>query len=121
MKKLLTMAVIAASAFGAEGYKILTKIHIGGEGRWDYVAMDSANRRLYVSHNTSVEVVDPDAGKVVGNIPGLHGVHGIAIAADLGKGFITNGQSGSVTIFDLKTLQKSRRTGRWKKPRCGLL
>ena len=106
MKKLLIMALIAASAFAAEGYKILTKIHIGGEGRWDYVAMDSANRRLYVSHNTSVEVVDPDAGKVVGNIPGLHGVHGIAIAADLGKGFITNGQSGSVTIFDLKTLQK---------------
>lgn len=116
MKKLLTMAVIAASAFGAEGYKILTKIHIGGEGRWDYVAIDSANRRLYVSHNTSVEVVDPDAGKVVGNIPGLHGVHGIAIAADLGKGFITNGQSGSVTIFDLKTLQKSGEPAAGKNP-----
>ena len=105
----------------AEGYKILTKINIGGEGRWDYVAIDSANRRLYVSHGTSVEVVDPDAGKVVGNIPGLHGVHGIAIAADLGKGFITNGQSGSVTIFDLKTLAKERRADRWQKPRRGLL
>ena len=67
--------------------------------------MDSANRRLYVSHATSVEVVDPDAGKIVGTISGLHGVHGIAIAQDLGKGFITNGQSGSVTIFDLKTLK----------------
>jgi DNA-binding beta-propeller fold protein YncE len=116
MKKLLIIALVAASAFAAEGYKILTKIKIGGEGRWDYVAMDSANRRLYVSHNTSVEVVDPDAGKIVGTISGLHGVHGIAIAPDLGKGFITNGQSGSVTIFDLKTLAKEGEPAAGKNP-----
>jgi len=116
MKKFLIIALVAASAFAAEGYKILTKIKIGGEGRWDYVAMDSANRRLYVSHNTSVEVVDPDAGKVVGTISGLHGVHGIAIAPDLGKGFITNGQSGSVTIFDLKTLAKEGEPTAGKNP-----
>ena len=60
MKKFLTITLIAASAFAAEGYKILTKIKIGGEGRWDYTTMDSANRRLYVSHGSSVEVVDPD-------------------------------------------------------------
>ena len=107
MKKILTIALIAAAAFAAEGYKVLTKIKIGGDGRWDYVAMDSAARRLYVSHGNAVEVVDPDAGKIVGTISGLHGVHGIAIADDLGKGYITNGQSGSVTIFDLKTLAKS--------------
>jgi DNA-binding beta-propeller fold protein YncE len=106
MKKLLTLALLAAAVWAAEGYKTITKIKIGGEGRWDYVAMDSINRRLYVSHNTSVEVVDPDAGKVVGTIPQLHGVHGIAIANDLNKGFITNGGSKSVTIFDLKTLAK---------------
>jgi DNA-binding beta-propeller fold protein YncE len=116
MKKLLTMTLIAASAFAAEGYKVLTKIHIGGEGRWDYIAMDAANRRLYVAHSSSVDVVDPDAGKVVGTITGLHGVHGIAIAADLGKGFITNGQSNSVTIFDLKTLQKSGEPAAGKNP-----
>jgi DNA-binding beta-propeller fold protein YncE len=116
MKKLLTLTLIAASAFAAEGYKILTKFHIGGEGRWDYVAVDSANRRLYVSHSSTVDVVDPDSGKVLGNISGLHGVHGIAIAADLGKGFITNGQSGSVTIFDLKTLQKSGEPAAGKNP-----
>lgn len=116
MKKFLIVALVAATAFAAEGYKILTKIKIGGEGRWDYVAMDSANRRLYVSHNTAVEVVDPDAGKVVGTISGLHGVHGIAIAPDLGKGFITNGQSGSVTIFDLKTLAKEGEPTAGKNP-----
>jgi len=107
MKKLLTVVVVAAAAFAAEGYKVLNKIKIGGAGGWDYCAVDSAARRLYASHGTSVEVVDIDAGKVVGSIQGLHGVHGIAIAADLGKGFISNGQSDSVTIFDLKSLAKT--------------
>jgi len=107
MRKFLTLAVLAALAFAAEGYKVVGKIKIGGQGGWDYVAMDSVNRRLYASHGTRVEVVDPDAGKVVGAIEQLHGVHGIAIANDLGKGFITNGQSNSVTIFDLKTLAKT--------------
>jgi DNA-binding beta-propeller fold protein YncE len=116
MKKLLTIAVIAAAAFAAEGYKVIGKIKIGGEGRWDYVAMDNANRRLYVSHGSSVEVVDPDAGKVVGTISQLHGVHGIAIANDLNEGFITNGQSNSVTIFDLKTLAKSHEPATGKNP-----
>lgn len=106
MKKILTVVVLAAAAFAATGYKVLNKIKIGGAGSWDYCAMDSAAGRLYVSHGASVEVVDVNAGKVVGTIPDLHGVHGIAIAADLGKGFITNGQSNSVTVFDLKTLAK---------------
>src|SRR5690349_11160997 len=116
MKKFLTIALVVASAFAAEGYKVLTKIKIGGEGRWDYIAVDSAARRLYVSHASSVEVVDADAGKIVGTITGLHGVHGIALAPDLGKGYITNGQSGSVTIFDLKTLAKSGEPTAGKNP-----
>lgn len=106
MKKYLTIALIVASAFAAEGYKVLTKYKIGGEGSWDYVAIDSAARRLYVSHASSVEVLDADSGKIVGTISGLHRVHGIALATDLGKGFITNGSSNSVTIFDLKSLAK---------------
>jgi DNA-binding beta-propeller fold protein YncE len=115
MKKFLTIALIAAAAFAAEGYKVLTKIKIGGEGSWDYVAMDQVNRRLYVSHGNAVEVVDPDAAKIVGTISGLHGVHGIAIANDLGKGFITN-RAGSVTIFDLKTLAKEGEPAAGKNP-----
>ena len=108
MKKVLAIALVIGAAWAAEGYKVITKIKIGGEGRWDYTKFDAVNRRLYVSHNSSVEVVDPDAGKVVGTIPQLHGVHGIAIANDLNRGFITNGSntSNSVTIFDLKTLAK---------------
>jgi DNA-binding beta-propeller fold protein YncE len=106
MKRLLTAGLLIATAFAAEGYKVINKIKIGGTGNWDYVALDNTNRRLYASHATNVEVVDPDAGKVVGQIPQLHGVHGIAVAPELNKGFISNGQSNSVTVFDLKTLAK---------------
>jgi YVTN family beta-propeller protein len=105
-KKLLTAGLVIAAAFAAEGYKVITKIKIGGTGGWDYVAVDPAANRVYASHGTLVEVVDTSAGKVVGQITQLHGVHGIAVAPEFGKGFITNGQSNSVTIFDLKTLAK---------------
>ena len=114
--KIFTLGLIAAAAFAGEGYKVIGKIKIGGEGRWDYLTMDSQNRRLYVSHGTAVEVVDPDAGKVVGTIGQLHGVHGIAIADDLGKGFISNGQSNSVTVFDIKTLAKTGEPATGKNP-----
>jgi YVTN family beta-propeller protein len=105
-RKLCIAAFVAALAFAAEGYKVLTKIKIGGTGGWDYVAVDPNTDRVYASHGALVEVVDSKAGKVVGQITQLHGVHGVAVAPDFGKGFITNGQSNSVTIFDLKTLAK---------------
>ncbi|HTX35774.1 MAG TPA: YncE family protein [Bryobacteraceae bacterium] len=107
MKKVLTLALIAATAFAAEGYRVLNKIKIGGTGGWDYTNVDSAAGRLYASHGTEVDVVDLNSGKVVGKIEQLHGVHGIALAPELGKGFISNGQSNSVTVFDLKTLAKT--------------
>jgi YVTN family beta-propeller protein len=104
--KLWILALLAAMAFAAEGYKVLSKIKIGGTGGWDYLAVDPNADRVYASHATMVEVIDPKAGKVIGQITQLHGVHGIAVVSDLGKGFITNGASNSVTIFDLKTLAK---------------
>ncbi len=107
MKKVLTLGLLALAAFSAEGYKILSKIKVGGTGGWDYLAVDPATQRIFASHGGNVEVVDIKAGKPVGQITQLHGVHGIAVASDVGKGFISNGQSNSVTIFDLKTLQKS--------------
>jgi DNA-binding beta-propeller fold protein YncE len=107
MKKSLAVVLAVGAAFAAEGYKVVNKIKVGGTGGWDYLTLDNASRRLYVSHGANVEVVDVDAGKVAGQITQLHGVHGIAVAPDLGKGFISNGQSNSVTVFDLKTLAKT--------------
>src|SRR5580704_15205812 len=107
MKKLLIAGSLAALAvFASEGFKVVNKIHIGGTGGWDYVAVDPGANRVYASHATLVEVVDTNTGKVVGQITQLHGVHGVAVAPEFGKGFITNGQSNSVTIFDIKTLAK---------------
>lgn len=89
----------------ATGYHILNEIKIGGEGGWDYLIVDGAARRLYVSHATHVAVVDIDKNAVVGDIPDTPGVHGIALAPELNKGFISNGRGNNVTIFDLKTLK----------------
>jgi len=108
MRKLFLLAVlsVAVSAIAAgTGYHILKEIKVGGEGGWDYLTMDSAARRLYVSHTNKVNVIDPDAGKVVGEIPDTQGVHGIAIAPGLNRGFTSNGRGNNVTIFDLKTLK----------------
>ena len=85
----------------------MKKIPIPGEGGWDYLCVDESARRLYVSHGTQVEVLDIDSLQVVGNVPKTPGVHGIALTVDFGRGFISNGQSNSVTIFDLKTLEKT--------------
>ena len=105
--KHFALVLMVAAAFAAEGYHTLNKIKIGGTGGWDYVTADGANHRLYVSHGTSIAIVDTDTTAVVGTVSELHGVHGIAIAADINKGFISNGQSNSVTVFDLSTFAKT--------------
>src|SRR3989442_1435520 len=111
MRRLFIFALLSGAAFAAAtGYSIVKEIKIGGDNSWDYLTMDSAARRLYVSHNNSVAVVDPDAGKVVGTIPDTMGVHGIAIAPELNRGFTSNGRGNNVTIFDLKTLKAISQT-----------
>jgi DNA-binding beta-propeller fold protein YncE len=109
MRKLVIAALVALASVSlfaaATGYHITGEIAVGGEGGWDYLTVDSAARRLYVSHATHVVVVDLDANKVAGDIPDTPGVHGIAIAPELNRGFISNGRGNNVTIFDLKTLK----------------
>ena len=87
------------------GYKVSTSIPVAGEGGWDYLVVDGDARRLYFSHATHTVVFDADSHAVVGDIPDTQGVHGIALAPDLGKGYTSNGRANSVTIFDLKTLK----------------
>jgi DNA-binding beta-propeller fold protein YncE len=87
------------------GYRLTKTIPVGGDDWWDYAIVDSEARRVYVSHGTHVVVLDADKEVVVGDIPDTQGVHGIAIASDLGRGFTSNGRANTVTIFDLKTLK----------------
>jgi DNA-binding beta-propeller fold protein YncE len=85
-------------------YHPITEVKIGGGGQWDYLNVDDVGRRLYVAHGTQVEVIDIDANKAVGAIANTPGVHGFAIAQDLGKGFSSNGRGNNVSVVDLKTL-----------------
>jgi DNA-binding beta-propeller fold protein YncE len=104
---LLIGALVPGSVMFAAttGYHLTGEIKVGGEGGWDYLSVDTVARRLYVSHATHVAVIDIDAAKVVGDIPDTPGVHGIAIAPELNRGFVSNGRSNNITIFDLKTLK----------------
>ena len=108
MRSLITLLIcLGAGVVQAAdpNYHIVSEIQIGGEGGWDYLILDPAAHRLYVPHATKVVVADVDTGKVVGEIPNTPGVHGIALAPDLGRGFTSNGRGNTSTIVDLKTLQ----------------
>ena len=86
-------------------YHLAATHMLGGDGGWDYLTFDPATKHVFISRSTHVMVVDPQTGTVVGDIPNTPGVHGIAIADGLGKGFTSNGMDGSVTVFDLASLK----------------
>ncbi len=108
LKKIFWLCVLVYSTFAYAadpGYQVVKKLQLGGEGFWDYLTVDSAARRLYISRGTHVMVVDIETDKLVGDIPDTPGVHGITFAPELNRGFISNGQANTATIFDLKTLK----------------
>ncbi len=96
------LALAAASAAGAD-YKVAKTWKLGGEGGWDYLTADGEGR-LFISRATRVMVIDTTSGKQIGEIPDAQGVHGIALAHDLGRGFTSNGREDTVSVFDLKSL-----------------
>ncbi len=108
---LLALPLSAAAAAVPPALKEVARIHIPGETRWDYLTVDSAAHRLYVSHATATEVIDTETDKRIGTIADTAGVHGIAIASDLGKGFISDGRANAITVFDLKTLKTTATIG----------
>jgi YVTN family beta-propeller protein len=101
----LGFALVGAKTASAQGFAVTKKILIPGHGKWDYLTIDKGARRLYVSHGAQVEVIDLDSLTLVGSIPNTPGVHGVAVAPDQGRGFTSNGQSSTSTVFDLKTLK----------------
>ena len=107
MKRVLSalslFLVFLPAALHAQQYKVTGTIPIPGDWGWDYLLADGANRLLYVSHGTQVELLDLDSEKVVGKIDGMQRIHGIALAPEFNRGFISDGGSDNVVIFDLKT------------------
>jgi DNA-binding beta-propeller fold protein YncE len=115
---LVGILVAGSSAFAqstgtsvAPVYAPVKEIPIGGAGGWDYLSVDPDAHRLYVSHGTKIVVVDTEQNTVVGEITDTPGVHGFAIASDLGRGFSSNGREDKVSIVDLKTLQTIQKVG----------
>jgi DNA-binding beta-propeller fold protein YncE len=111
MKRLAFILLFAFSIFGlqlvaaGQDLRVTKTYKLGGDGGWDYLTVDPDSHHLFISRSTHVMVIDADSGKSVGDIPDTPGVHGIALAEDLGRGFTSNGREGTVSIFDLKTLK----------------
>jgi DNA-binding beta-propeller fold protein YncE len=108
--------VTVGISFAAAGYHLLRTITVGGAGGWDYLTVDEPGRRVFVSHETQVEVIDLASNSVSAKIPDTPGVHGIALALEEGRGFVSNGRASTVTIFDLKTLAAISQVPTGKKP-----
>ena len=109
VRSLLAALLLTAISFTLSGqvaaqnkWVVEKTFHIGGEGGWDYITVDSANHRLYVPRSTHTMVIDADSGKTIGDIPGQKHNHGVAVVPEAGRGFISDG-NGAVVIFDLKT------------------
>jgi hypothetical protein len=104
---LLTSETVFAQQAGASGYHLANKVKLGGSGGWDYLEVDPATHRLFITRATHVIVVDPAQGKIIGDIPNTQGVHGIALVDEFNKGFTTNGRTADSTTFDLTSLAVS--------------
>ena len=103
------LGVIVAPTAAQSYHVVKTKV-LGGDAGWDYIALDSVGHRLFIARQDRVMVVDPAAGKVLAEIPGLRGAHGVAFAYGAGHGFATSGADSSVVMFDLATLEVLGRT-----------
>lgn len=121
LRTLSTIALLAATTACSSltchtpgDYHLTKTIELPGEGGWDLVAVDNKVRHVFVSHKTQVQVLDADSGKLIGKIPDLHGVHGIAVAPELKTGFITNGETDEVSVFGVNGVTKNIKVG--KKP-----
>jgi len=103
---LATLTLLALPAFAQEQFKVTNRVKLGGEGFWDYLTYEQASHRLFITRGTHVMVVDTKSLKVTNDIPDLSGIHGVALAPELNRGFISNGGDNTVTVFDMKTLKK---------------
>ncbi len=99
---LMLAALVSPGIYAQTQWKVANTFHIGGDGGWDYVTVDSQTHRLYVTRSTHTQILDGDSGKVLGDVPGQERSHGVAIVPKLNRGFVTDGGgSGSIVVFDL--------------------
>jgi len=120
MRKILligtALMLAACTAMQPQGYNLKKSVSVAGEGGWDLVSVDSSLRRVYIAHNTKIDVLDADSGNVVGAVSPIDGAHGAVAVPTAGLGFATNGKSNKVTVFDLKTLAITGEIATGEKP-----
>jgi DNA-binding beta-propeller fold protein YncE len=104
-----TPATVPSAAQSSGPLAVLASYPVGGEGRWDLQTVDEQAGRVYIARETRVMVVDAATGKLVGELPGVNGAHGVAVVPELGLGFATAGKDNVVVVFDLKTIQEKAR------------
>jgi YVTN family beta-propeller protein len=108
--------VFVTFALAATTFELVKKVPVPGTGGWDYLTVDEAARRVYISHSSQVDVMDADSFSLVGTIPNTPGVHGIALASEFGRGYISAGKADAVVAFDLSTLKPLGQIKVGKKP-----
>ena len=104
----LTLAMMSLLAQSSPSYRVTHTYTLGGDGSWDYIVPDPPNHRLFIARQNRVMVVDEDNGTLLGEVTGIQGAHGTALADGTGHGFATSGNDQSVVMFDLKDLQGAR-------------
>jgi len=102
---LVTLSLVTSGLAAGPGYHLVKTYKLGGAGGWDYLTLDRNSSRLFISRSTHVVVINPYSGETVGDIPDTPGVHGIALAPEFGRGFVSNGREGTVSVFELATLK----------------
>jgi YVTN family beta-propeller protein len=107
---------LRASEVGVQPTKLIQRLRLGGDGRWDYLLVDPENKRLYIARSTRFMVVSTQTGELVGEIPDTPGAHGVALAKELGVGFTSNGQENQVSVFDLKALKVTKKVAVGQNP-----
>ena len=105
ISRILVLLGVVVSPAATQSYHVVNTFTLGGDGGWDYLALDTVGHRLFIARQNRVMVVDPANGKLLAEIPGLNRAHGIAFAYEAGHGFASSGADSTVTMFDLKTLQ----------------
>lgn len=112
----IALTLLTGVASAAPVYRLIKTIPVAGDGGWDYLTFDARAHRLYIARATRVQVVDVVSGKLVGEIDDTPGVHGVAIARRLGRGFTSNGKANTVSVFDLQSLKASHQVPVGKNP-----
>src|SRR3974390_950505 len=112
----LCILLAATLAMAAVKYEVVKKVAVPGTGGWDYLTVDEPGRRIFISHRTQGDVIDADSYQLLGTIPNTHGVLGIALAPEFGRGYISAGKADTAIAFDLKTLKTLGEIKVGKKP-----